>query len=127
VSHFPHDDVAAFSNSYEFLMAVRCELHMLCRNESTPWKATFSPALPLQWDSGENGAGALMESFFKTVRTVKYFAMLFLESGIRRTAFGIAPVEHERHKSDSRRGGAGRHSFLQRKNLPPLPPEALWV
>jgi len=52
---------------------------MLCRKRIDTWKATFQPGVAVAMGFGENGAGALMESFFKTVRTVKYFAMLFLE------------------------------------------------
>jgi [protein-PII] uridylyltransferase len=128
VSHFPHDDVAAFSNSYEFLMAVRCELHMLCRKRIDTLESDLQPGVAVAMGYGENGAGALMESFFKTVRTVKYFAMLFLEK--RNPSRGLwGSLRSSMSATQATPGVVALDGilFLQRKNLPPPPPEALWV
>lgn len=79
VSAFPRDDSIAFANAYEFLLNVRCELHILCDKRIDTLESELQPGIAAAMGFGDNGAGALMESFFKTVRTVKYFALRFLE------------------------------------------------
>jgi [protein-PII] uridylyltransferase len=79
LSHFSHADVAAFFAAYEFLIAVRSELHLVCGQRIDILESGLQETIAENLGFGASGAGSLMEAFFKAVRTVKYFALLFLE------------------------------------------------
>jgi [protein-PII] uridylyltransferase len=79
LSHFGHADVAAFFAAYEFLIAVRCELHLVCGQRIDVLESGLQENIAQNLGFGASGAGSLMEAFFRAVRTVKYFALSFLE------------------------------------------------
>ncbi len=127
VSRFPRDDVERFANAYEFLLSVRCQLHVLYKKRIDVLESELQPDVAAAMGFGENNAGALMESFFKTVRTVKNFALLFLEKrhpsktlwGSLRSVMGAMQVTPGIVALDG-------IFFLQRQNLR-SPVEAVWI
>ncbi len=128
VSRYAHDEVAAFSKAYEFLVSIRSELHLACRKRMDVLESDLQPVVAQNLGFGDNGAGALMESFFKTVRTVKYFAMSFLEK--RNPSRGLWGALRSRMSAVEVKSGIlllDGILFLQRKTLPSSPPDALWI
>jgi [protein-PII] uridylyltransferase len=127
-SHFVREDVLTFENSYEFLVALRCELHMLCRQRLDVLESDLQADVARAMGFGDNGVGALMEAFFKTVRTVKYFAMSFLEK--RRPSRGLWGSLRSTMSAMHVANGViclDGILFLKRKSLISSPPDALWI
>jgi|WetSurMetagenome_2_1015567.scaffolds.fasta_scaffold00148_7 [protein-PII] uridylyltransferase len=126
-SRFAPADVDAFEQSYEFLLSLRCALHMLCQKRLDVLESDFQDGV-----AGElgfrDGAGTLMESFFKTVRTVKYFAMSFLEK--RRPKYGLwGSLRSVMSATEVTRGVVFLDGILfpRHNSIPPAPPDALWI
>jgi [protein-PII] uridylyltransferase len=127
-SHYERDDVLAFEKAYEFLMALRCELHMLCRQRLDVLESDLQAGVAAAMGFNDAGVGALIEAFFKTVRTVKYFAMSFLEK--RRPRSGLWGSLRSTMSAVQVKNGVTLLDgifFLQKSTLPAPGPDALWI
>lgn len=101
LSHFDREAVADFSDAYELLTAVRSELHLLCARRMDVLESGLQPQVAENLGFGTEGAGNFLEAYFKSVRTVKYFALSFLERrlsshsllGSLRSNFGAIKVK----------------------------------
>jgi [protein-PII] uridylyltransferase len=128
LSHFGHADVAAFSAAYEFLTAVRSELHVVCARRLDVLESALQSVVAKNLGFGPDGAGALMEAYFKAVRAVKYFALSFLEKrftsrsllGSIRTNMSAVPVKKGVFLLDGL-------LFLSKKDVPDADINALWL
>ncbi len=64
---------------YGFLMGLRAELHWLCKRRLDVLETSLQPAIAEQHGFGPDGAGRLMEQFFRTVRDIRMILLAFLE------------------------------------------------
>lgn len=127
-SHYERDDVLAFEKAYEFLMALRCALHMLCGQRLDVLESDLQAGVAAAMGYDDAGVGALIEAFFKTVRTVKYFAMSFLEK--RRPRSGLWGSLRSSMSAVQVKSGVillDGIFFLQKNTLPAAGPDALWI
>jgi [protein-PII] uridylyltransferase len=79
LSHYKQSDVDSFSAAYEFLIAIRTELHVACKKRMDILETGLQSEVAGALGFGKDNPAALMEAYFRTVRTVKHFAMTFLE------------------------------------------------
>jgi len=64
---------------YAFLLAVRIALHQVCRRRMDVLETSLQPMVAETCGFGADGAGRLMEKFFKTVRRIRQILLSFLE------------------------------------------------
>jgi [protein-PII] uridylyltransferase len=80
-SDFSITQTKQFISDYEFLLDVRCALHTLSGRRMDILEIGLQPEIAARCGFSEGGAGALMERFFKTVRSVRLFLLAYLEQG----------------------------------------------
>jgi [protein-PII] uridylyltransferase len=68
-----------FETDYAFLIGLRIELHMLCKRRMDILEIDLQPDVAERCGYGANGAGRMMEDFFKTVRNIRLRVLSFLE------------------------------------------------
>jgi [protein-PII] uridylyltransferase len=78
-SGFSADSVRQFTADYEFLLGLRNHLHCLCGRRMDVLEIALQPELALRCGFTSGGAGALMERFYKTVRSIRLFILAYLE------------------------------------------------
>jgi [protein-PII] uridylyltransferase len=79
LSHFTIPQMQRFCAAYEFLIGLRCSLHMACNRRIDILETALQPEIAQRLGYGKQGAGLLMERFFKTVRDIRLFLLLYLE------------------------------------------------
>jgi [protein-PII] uridylyltransferase len=67
-------------NCYQFLAKVRTALHRSSNRRVDILETASQPAVALFCGFGDNGAGLLMEEYFKTVRTIRTILASYLET-----------------------------------------------
>jgi [protein-PII] uridylyltransferase len=78
-SKFTVTQTRQFCADYEFLIGLRIALHCACGRRMDVLETALQPEIA-QWHGlGNEGAGLLMEHFFKTVRGIKLFLLSYLE------------------------------------------------
>jgi [protein-PII] uridylyltransferase len=89
-SHFSSTQVARLETDYAFLMGLRIALHWLCQRRMDILETALQPMIAARCGFGSDGAGKLMEQFFKTVRDVRLLLLSFLERDLSgRNIWGI--------------------------------------
>jgi [protein-PII] uridylyltransferase len=128
LSHYKQADIDSFSSAYEFLIAIRIEIHNVCKKRmdilETGLQSDVSEALGF----GKDNPAALMEAYFRTVRTVRHFAMTFLEKRIGgrglwtslRSSVGAVKIKQGVYLLDG-------ILFMTARNLPPEAQSPLWI
>jgi [protein-PII] uridylyltransferase len=128
LSHYKQADIDSFSAAYEFLIAIRIELHNVCKKRmdilETGLQSDVSEALGF----GKDNPAALMEAYFRTVRTVRHFAMTFLEKRLGgrglwtslRSSVGAVKIKQGIYLLDG-------ILFMTARNLPPQAQSPLWI
>jgi [protein-PII] uridylyltransferase len=119
-SGFSLAETRSFIANYEFLAGLRTELHLICSQRMDVLEMDYQNDIARRLGFGRNGAGQLMEKYFKTVREIRTALLSFLEkdltgksiwSDVRRrlSAVEIAPaiamldgIVFSRHKKDVR-------------------------
>ena len=101
-SLLPPQDAAPFESDYAFLTGLRIELHLLAKRRMDILETGFQPPIAENYGFGPQGAGELIEIFFKAVRDIRLFLLSFLEKDLsgkniwsivrkRISAYAIAP------------------------------------
>lgn len=79
LSHFTSAQTQRFTEAYGFLIGLRSSLHIVCGRRMDILETALQPDVAKLLGYGENGAGELMERFFKTLRSIRLFLLLYLE------------------------------------------------
>lgn len=117
-SGFSLAETRRFEANYAFLTGLRAELHMISGQRMDVLETDYQNAIAKRCGFGQDGAGRLLEVFFKTVRDIRLSLLSFLEkdlsgksiwNNVRRRfsaieiASGIAVLDgiiFSRHKKD---------------------------
>jgi [protein-PII] uridylyltransferase len=67
-----------FTADYEFLLGLRSNLHMVCGRRMDILEIALQPEVALRYGFAE-GAGPLMEQYYKTVRSIRLFLLSYVE------------------------------------------------
>ena len=115
---FSLTETRKFIAGYEFLAGLRTELHLICSQRMDILEMDYQNDIARRYGFGRNGAGQLMEKYFKTVREIRLALLSFLEKDLtgksiwsdmrsRLSAVEIAPaiavldgIVFSRHKKD---------------------------
>ncbi len=76
----PH--LHSLAADYAFLTALRIELHLLCKRRMDILEIDLQPGIAEQYGFGPDGAGRLMEQFFRTVSDIRLHILSFLEKDL---------------------------------------------
>jgi UTP:GlnB (protein PII) uridylyltransferase len=117
-SGFSHTETCRFEANYAFLTGLRTQLHIISGQRMDVLETDYQNAIASRCGFGPDGAGRLLEEFFKTVREIRLSLLSFLEkdlsgksvwNNVRRRfsaneiAAGIAVLDgiiFSRHKKD---------------------------
>ncbi|HJX35843.1 MAG TPA: DUF294 nucleotidyltransferase-like domain-containing protein, partial [Dehalococcoidales bacterium] len=117
-SGFSLAETRRFEANYAFLTALRAQLHMISSQRMDVLETDYQNDIAKRCGFGQDGAGRLLEAFFKTVRDIRLSLLSFLEkdlsgksiwNNVRRRfsaieiASGIAVLDgiiFSRHKKD---------------------------
>ena len=80
-SYFTEAQTVQFCADYEFLIGLRSRLHRVYGRRIDILETSVQPDIAKLCGFGPEGAGALMERFFKTVREIRLLLLLYLEKG----------------------------------------------
>lgn len=128
LSHYKQADVDSFSAAYEFLTSLRIELHIVCRKRMDILETGLQAEVAGALGFGKDGPAALMEAYFRTVRTVRHFAMTFLEKRLGtqglwtrlRSTVGAIKIKQGVYLLDG-------VLFISPRRLPPGAQSPLWI
>jgi [protein-PII] uridylyltransferase len=128
VSHYKQSDIDSFSAAYEFLLAIRIELHNACKKRMDILETGLQSEVADALGFGKDNPATLMEAYFRTVRTVRHFAMTFLEKRLPgrglwtslRSSVGAVKIKQGVYALDG-------VLFMTRRRLPPDAQSPLWI
>jgi [protein-PII] uridylyltransferase len=78
-SKFSARETKQFSADYAFYIGLRSMVHRVCGRRIDILESALQPDIARLYGFGDNGAGILMERFFKTVRGIRLFLLSYLE------------------------------------------------
>jgi [protein-PII] uridylyltransferase len=81
-SGFSLGETRSFIANYEFLAGLRTELHLICSQRMDVLEMDYQNDIAQRFGFGRNGAGQLMEKYFKTVRKIRLALLTFLEKDL---------------------------------------------
>jgi [protein-PII] uridylyltransferase len=81
-SGFSLTETRNFIANYEFLAGLRTELHLICSQRMDILETDYQNDIARNLGFGKNGAGQLMEKYFKTVRKIRLALLSFLEKDL---------------------------------------------
>ena len=93
-SAFTAEQSRQFLSDYEFLLGLRASMHFLCGRRMDVMESALQPQLGSLCGFGADGAGPLMERFFKTVRSIKLFLLSYLEKNPGTTGLWLFVRRH---------------------------------
>jgi [protein-PII] uridylyltransferase len=76
---FSEKESKLFFADYEFLIGLRSALHGLCGRRMDVLEIALQPEVALRCGFSSGGAGALMERFYRTVRSIRLFLLSYVE------------------------------------------------
>ena len=79
LARFTAAQAARLDKDYLFLLRLRVALHQVCHRRLDVLETALQPAVAEACGFGANGAGRMMEQFFKTVRRIRLVLLSFLE------------------------------------------------
>jgi len=79
---FSLTETRSFIANYEFLAGLRTELHLICSQRMDILEMDYQNDIARRYGFGRNGAGQLMEKYFKTVREIRLALLSFLEKDL---------------------------------------------
>jgi [protein-PII] uridylyltransferase len=128
LSHYKQTDTDSFAAAYNFLVNIRIELHMICKRRMDILETGLQSDVAGTLGFGKDNPAMVMESYFRTVRSVKHFAMTFLEKRLPnrglwtslRTSIGALKIKQGVYMLDG-------ILFLIEKSLPPEAQGVLWI
>ncbi len=128
LSHYKQTDVDSFAMAYNFLVNVRIELHMVCKRRMDILETGLQSGVAEALGFGKDNPASVMEAYFRTVRSVKHFAMTFLEKRLPsrgwwtslRASVGALKIKQGVYMLDG-------ILFLAPKVLPPGAKDPLWI
>ncbi len=77
-SGFSRREAEQFSADYEFLLGLRSALHCVCGRRMDVLEIGLQPEVALRYGF-HDGAGPLMERYYKTVRSIRLFLLSYVE------------------------------------------------
>lgn len=80
-SHFSEAQTGQFCAGYEFLIGLRSQLHFVDGRRIDILETSVQSSVAERCGFGPDGAGRLMERFFKTVREIRLLLLSYLEKG----------------------------------------------
>ncbi len=81
-SGFSLAETRRFEANYAFLAGLRAQLHMISGQRLDVLETDYQNAIAILCGFGPDGAGCLLEEFFKTVRDIRLSLLLFLEKDL---------------------------------------------
>lgn len=78
-ARFTASQAARLEKDYAFLLGLRIALHMVCQRRMDVLETSLQPMVAELCGFGADGAGRMMEQFFKTVRRIRSVLLSFLE------------------------------------------------
>lgn len=128
LSHYKQSDVDSFSAAYEFLIGMRIELHTVCKKRMDVLETGLQSDVAAALGFGKDNPATLMEAYFRTVRTIRHFAMTFLEKRLPsrglwtslRSSVGAMKIKQGVYLLDG-------ILFMTHNRLPPNAQSPLWI
>jgi [protein-PII] uridylyltransferase len=128
LSHYKQTDTDSFTAAYDFLVNIRIELHMICKRRMDILESGLQSDVAAALGFGKDNPAMVMEAYFRTVRSVKHFAMTFLEKRLPnrglwtslRSSIGALKIKQGVYMLDG-------ILFLIEKSLPPEAKGVLWI
>ncbi len=81
-SGFSLAETKRFEANYAFLTGLRAQLHMISGQRMDVLETDYQNAIAARCGFGQDGAGRLLEAFFKTVRDIRLSLLSFLEKDL---------------------------------------------